>query len=797
MGNKVCKLIVPFLGIMGASLPAATLVENGMPAATIVIDANATRGAQFAALELQWHVKKMTGAELPIIEGTAPAAGTKILVGANEISRQMGVKSSDFKKQEYLVTVKNDIVILSGKDKEDTGKVDYQDVKTFPDRWEECGTCHAVYDFLERLGFRWYLPTDLGVTYTPSQTLKAADVGVKRAPFMKYRDPFSGTKFPVDFAGDSVKTAPVASISPRDTELWHLRKRAGGERIIICHSFYTYYKRFWPTRPELFAQGYDEQPPQLCYNNPATLRQVVQDARDFFDGNRDSAELCSNMPSGFKSNVFPVFPMDNSSWCKCPQCQSQLKPKAESGPGQFSNDRASEYIFGFVNKVAREIQKTHPDKFIGAGTYAEFCYPPKHLEPNVMVMICLHSRIVYAPHVMENDQAVLGAWNAAHPKTPKIIWMYYCFPTYEARNQQYRAFPGFFANHVRKHMKDFVDAGVYGIFTEPSYMVNGQQSFLMDQVEGDITFKLADDPSLDGKILFDEFFERYYGLAAEPMRRFYLTVEKAYCDPANYPPKTKHHTEAIAWGNLGTEERMNELEALMNEAMKLAVSAPFKQRVEVFEKGIWQYMQKGRRAYLERAFLMAPTMQQAQACRIVNPEPGDPLTAPWDKASRLNIQYGGLQADKLERKIKVKMAHDGEYLYLMYEEDDVDTDKLTSSSTVWGSDEWESYFAKQRGEPYHVIGINPNAKYEALNFSGTVRDAWEFKGKIVPVKTDKNWKTYIAIPLDNLVAGGIKPGEMLYYNMIRSSRLKAVACWVPTFAGYHAPGRFGEIYLEK
>lgn len=49
--------------------------------------------------------------------------------------------------------------------------------------------------------------------------------------------------------------------------------------------------------------------------------------------------------------------MDNMSWCKCPRCQAELN-KAEDTNRQFNNGKASDYVFNFVNKVAREIAKS-------------------------------------------------------------------------------------------------------------------------------------------------------------------------------------------------------------------------------------------------------------------------------------------------------------------------------------------------------------------------------------------------------------------------------------------------------
>ncbi len=62
--------------------------------------------------------------------------------------------------------------------------------------------------------------------------------------------------------------------------------------------------------------------------------------------------------------VFGLVPMDNSQWCKGPQCQAELNREEESNQ-QFNNGRAANYIFNFTNKVAREVGKTHPGRWIG------------------------------------------------------------------------------------------------------------------------------------------------------------------------------------------------------------------------------------------------------------------------------------------------------------------------------------------------------------------------------------------------------------------------------------------------
>ena len=59
-----------------------------------------------------------------------------------------------------------------------------------------------------------------------------------------------------------------------------------------------------------------------------------------------------------------------------------------------------------------------------------------------------------------------------------------------------------------------------------------------------------------------------------------------------------HQTEVMAWGRLGTQERMKQLEQLIEKAEKLAIEQKFSERVRYWKEGIWNYMREGRRNYL-------------------------------------------------------------------------------------------------------------------------------------------------------------------------------------------------------
>lgn len=664
-----------------------------------------------------------------------------------------------------------------------------------PPHFDEQGTCYAVYDFLERYcDVRWYLPTELGLCCPQTDTLAVEGAQVRRAPVMKYRYPYLIDNLPADLCGDTIESEKAPALLPRrEATLFSHRHRVGGQQYSANHSFYGFYGRFLKEHPDWFAQGYKGKPPQMCYTNPGFIQQVVQDARDYFDG--------KGLQPGARAmgDFFALVPMDNSSYCKCPTCQPLIREEADRGNGFFSNDRVSDYVFGFVNKVAREIRKSHPDKYIAALAYSKYAYPPSQepAEPNVSVQCCLHARLIYSPETQANDWQILERWAAGEPRRPIYLWLYYCFPNLSAKSRQFRCFPGFFAHTVVRQMKRYHELGVRGIFYEPAYLAHSRRSPLMDQLELYVGWKLADNPDLDGNALIDGFFQRYYGAAAKPMQQFYEMVERAYADPANYPEGyRKHHTEEIAWGHLGTEDRMRKLGLLMQEAKAAAATDIEKQRVALFDKGVWQYMLSGRELYLKRKKAKTQTTRQATAPRIESPEPsGDPTKVDWAKAALLD-NWRTLMGEPTKRKICARVAHDGQHVYLQLDEH-VDTKSLVVTNDVWTEDEWEIFAAKQPSRPYRQMGLNSKSTHIDLAW-GEATKTWHSRATVVSdTSAPDRWTVNVALPFDHLLPGGVKPDDTIYLNIIRATRQKRAAAWIPTFGGFHEPSRLGRVVLGK
>lgn len=668
-----------------------------------------------------------------------------------------------------------------------------------PDMFSQQGTSYAVHDFLERFcDVRWFGPKEEMIWYPHKSTLAVKPRNIQRRPAFLYRGLWPPFAFGIV---ETLWDYPTR----QEMALFWARHKVGGERYNCNHSFYGYYDRFLKTHPEFFAKGYEEQPPQMCYSNPGFIAQVIKDARDYFDG--------KGAPPGAVAagDYFALVPMDNNFWCKCEECQSQLNPKRRND--FFSNGYASDYFFNFVNKVAGEIAKSHPKKFISTLAYWEYAYYPEKVKllPNVSVQMCLHIRNWWAPAMRENDLYFYREWVNKDKGRRFYLWLYYCFPEEIAMNGGWHCFPGFFAHTAAQAYKMFAKDGIRGVF------LNG----LGEQVDTYVTLKLLDDPNIDVDKLLDEFFSRYYGSAGEPMKKIYLYIEKIYSDPKNYPEYVQkekrhfHQTEEIAWGYLGTKERMEELGRLMEEAKRRAKTEIERKRVALFEKGIWQYMLEGREMYLKKKALEEKKKALEPEREKIREQPppslrlsslssyeGDPERVNWEKASVLD-KWFSVEGYPTERRIEGRIAYDGEWLYVRLEEL-IPSDRLQNREDIWSGDDWEIFLALQRDAPYYQIGIAPDGRFLSFKYNKRREgmEKWESGAKVISKVLPDSWTILLSIPLKN-ISPELNKGAKLYINFYRASfsldelRLRELLSWSPNFvADFHELSRLGELVLD-
>lgn len=820
----VCLLLAASLAFAAEPL---TLVKDGVPTSTIIIAADATKSAQLAAYELQHHLQLITGATVPIVTDQEPASGTLLLVGPSAATTKLGIEA-DFKPQEYLLKFLPNAVVMMGDDKDDRGKVDYSATNpnrcaTWPRIWDALGTLYAEDDFLQKYcGVRWFNPTDLGTVVPHRRTLTITPgPELRRSPVFTNRGLWTYDPAALD---DSTRlwkaTSPEAQALDRMShpeiyarypqgngmerrsrnQLFLFRQKLGGEEFLANHTLHGWVRRFHRKFPGLeevfeeehrdwFAQGWGDVPSEPCLSNKEFLAQVVSDARAYFDhGTRKYGY------QAYGQKYFAIVPDDDSNWCKCAACQAQMRPdRTEDG----INAVASDYIWGFVNEVAKATGKTNPGTYISALAYASYQGRPSFkLEPNVVVDMCLSTRNWWSPATKKADMRMLTEWKAEKGKRPMYCWVYWTFPLEVANNSGFKAFPGFFAHTAAEQYRILLDHGIRGMF----YCGIGQD------VENYVAAQMMDNPDLDVDVLLDDFFNLQYGKAGPALRKFYEAVEATYSNPNNYPDPVRtgevgiHQNRAIAWKWLGTPERMAKFAEYIAEADAAPCTSLQRRRVEIFKLSYWDYMQAGLRETLAREALPIPKLTIPR----VAPAGGDATQAEWSRAAALTEFYKYGSDTPASRKLSARMVHDGEYLYLRLE-DPCPTDKLNVSPTVACYDDWEIFSAGQRALPYRQLMVGPTGMTAGTS-NGEVNwrmyMPWTEHG--ARVKSDTSapdlWTEWVAIPLKNLTPEGVKPGATLYLNVVRVTGPRITGGGVGidcplTFNMVHEPDRMPEVTL--
>ena len=838
-------LICSFAGatvLIGAE-ETMILVKAGQPEAEIILGEKPTKVAQFAAMELQHHIKLMTGASL-LIRQNDDSDMIKIYVGDSKAVARRGVNYTDFRKQEYMIKFLPKALVLAGKDKQDFGKPVYNylhkvnAVNSWPSIFCARGTMDAVYDFLEKYcGVKWINPTDFGTIIPERKTLAILKKDERRVPSMLFRGGSSGTDRSEIYQlngglwkkgakeGDKYNKLAYADLSAKTENLSQLkvgiraqnrlfmyRRKAGGEESKCNHSFYNYYERFWKktnnnfegSRPEYFAKGYEgDKPPQLCYGNDATVKQVVKDAQDYFTNGGYTKVMSGIGTPGpqWGENFFALEPMDSTAFCKCPECSRQYEPNRKDDQSEHST-----YWFRFVNKVAKEIKKSHPDKKISTLAYMSHEGLPTgfKMEDNVVVHFCIsNNRMPYNKVALKKQMDRLNEWDQQE-NVPMYLWLYNTFPLEIANYGNFFCFPGFFAHTQKWQYEMFDKLDIKGVF---HCGFNGE-------VDNYVAYRLMDDPAQDVDTILDDYFSSY-GVAGEPLKKMYELIEERYSNIENYPkkssgaPYTGHQTVGAAWGYLGNAETMDKLQIYMDHAYKLAETEYEKSLVELWDKALWAYMKAGRARYVERMNSPIPAIN---APRVATAN-GVVGKVDWSKAAILGSDwYKCGSKDPGSLKLNGKICHDNRYLYMELI-DFTDPKKLVVAPNIACYDDWEIVVAGQMAQPFRQYMIGPTAMTEGLSYGevnwrqgvkSTEYTTKAFGIKAVSDTKGDKWVVRLAFPLANILERPIKPGDDIYMNIMRvmspqlakGSGKFGLDTWVP-YTTVKDVDRLAKIHLEK
>jgi len=501
---RILSLLLIILLMFGcSSVPSKDIFisKKGHASVNIIVDENATKEVLFAAEELQKYIKKISGADLKIINGKDVLTGGKIYVGQNKALDTLKVLVKSLGKEGFIIKTNSGNLILSG--------------------YDDTGTQFAIYSFLEDyLGVRWLWPGELGEVVPRNKTIRIGEINETQQPDFKWRDLgpegalWGAATGPTEMHARELLLG-ITEQHQAEVRLWEKRNKWGGMKISGGHSLSEIFpgEKYAKTHPEYYAlvkgkrdvpgPNYDHKHGcQPCTTNPDVVRIAGEWATKFFDENLDHDAVNMSMNDGY-------------GYCECQKCQA-LDASFLNGEDPSENSSITDRIYTYINQIAEIVQKTHPDKYIVCFAYGKYKLPPKKISLNPMVIpqFTLWSAYMHAnAELKEDNMNNIKIWKNASKKMG--IYEYYI-------NGSWPGLPRIAVSLYAENIKELYEMGV------DLYQTQSGNEFATNGINYYVAGKLLWDTSLDQQKILDDYYEKGFGSAGKYVRQYFERMEAAW-----------------------------------------------------------------------------------------------------------------------------------------------------------------------------------------------------------------------------------------------------------------------------
>ncbi len=510
----ISATLLTFFCFLTAAFAEATLTHDGNPTSIIILPPNPDKTETAAAAELQTHIQLISGAKLDIAtltDGQSPkeaAQGKTPILLARPPQHKIPTYAHPSSKDAsaFTLSVTSDAVTITGN--------------------QSPGTLIGAYELLEQLGVRWFMPGELGRVIPSAKTITLKDQSIAQAPAFSAR-----------------WAAPLDAT-------WQQRNRMGGHYFAGAHGIAPFAgsaeqrNKQLAADPELFAlkkKTGKRVISQVCVSNPKVLAAVIQNTKEYFRKNPNSASIAMG-------------PNDGSNFCECDNCRALDADDWDA----FSNELSvtDRYIW-FYNQVLKGIEDEFPDKKIE--TYIYHCYA----KPPVKVVPDRRIRGALAPIALCR---VHGPTNPICPEKSYYLWMASAWgkllPEVFDRGYWFNladpGFPFLMVGRIREEIPAAKKAGVTG------WRVEAVGHWASENPSLYIAARLMWHDQANVDALMQDFFDKFYGPASKPMGQYTLLMDNALTN------SDFHTGSSFDMPNFYPAPLRQKARALLDEAARLA-----------------------------------------------------------------------------------------------------------------------------------------------------------------------------------------------------------------------------------
>lgn len=485
--------------------------------------------------DLAQCIEKMSGARLEVVADPLDPSDPRAQILIAELAEQrVGPVTKSYPyKQGFRVVVSERSVALVGE--------------------SDLAVSYAIYEILERLGCRWFMPTDLGEVIPRRETVELAAIDFSSGPGTIYRSLW--------YCGDE----------------YHRRNRLGGMYLAANHALGSY------LTAEQLEQNPDwvavingkPTPPTLKWTRPEVADAIAKKILNYVEAGRvdpTSASLSPEDQIHFDESEDPSFDAGD------------IDP-------MFGEPSLTDRLMILCNRIAEQVTAKHHDMLFGMLAYVNYTRAPvrEKMHPNIVPVI---APITYSrAHPLSDDREpnnkvlreLIAAWGQAASKTAIYLYGWH-LSEMTAPNPM-----------ITKWSVDvpyILDNGCE--FFQPETSSNFETSMHALYLGP----KLAWDPSLDPKDIIADLHQRFYGNAAEQMAAYWHFIDRIWVETAEFSGGP------VGYMRRFTPERMTEARRLMDAATKAARTDQEKARIRMANESLIlfeQYMTM-RRDFIEGRF---------------------------------------------------------------------------------------------------------------------------------------------------------------------------------------------------
>ena len=608
----------------------------------------------------------------------------------------------------------------------------------------EEAVAYAIYELLDKIGCRWFMPGELGETIPNLSEIRLAECDISGVPSTIARN-ISGINL----------TSPIA----RD---FFRRNRLGGMWLKSSHALSYYisredYKKHPDWLAELNGERKLHKTPRLCWSNLDAAKAVA-------------AEIIKKLDKKYVPSM-SLSPADGMVSCECKKCKALDTGDWDKSCGIIS---VSDRLIYFCNRIAVMVNKKYPKVKFGLLAYAHYTQAPVRETVNSNIIVILAPINYCRHHTMKNAKCqtkqdlyeIMQAWAKASDNMGLYEYGYHLAEM---------SAPSPFI----KKWTDDLDI-FYDLFKGKNILWVPESTSALESVLPGLYMGMrrAFNAELAPEAILNDLYQTFYGSAAGDMRKYWETMDAAW-------RSTNEHTGCgFGYHFRFTPAVMKNARDLMNKALVSSNEVNCFKRVKMADEAfrMFELFMQMRWNFLEGKFKGLKTMstEWMGASMFLHKEYKDNFVfAPYGLHYFKCFFYNSYsKVDEINSKFKIltnSPIKDWKYTALKKDEViDKDwfipafNDSLWKNTDIcidtWSSMEMHNYF----GTMYYrtvknISGIKPGKKVYLLISSSDGESHLFVNGKAVKYVNAEGKETFsfngFCQPASFDITTAVKPGK--------------------------------------